>query len=189
MNSGTTDEELRILDSLGTRGIRLSATNLGLAVLERMEEVSDRIAPLGWHLQLLFPSPLLPELAPRIKKLSVSTVVLDHCADLTPEQGLNGPEFKAFRDLIETGRVWVKLSAPYRISKQRAPYTDVLEIGKALVAATKGRAVWGTDWPYALYKGETPDVGLLLDVLDSWCSDEETRDKILVDNPATLYGF
>ena len=36
---------------------------------------------------------------------------------------------------------------------------------------------------------KSPDVGVLLDQFAGWVPDAATRQLILVDNPAALYGF
>jgi predicted TIM-barrel fold metal-dependent hydrolase len=188
LKPGMTDAELHTLDSAGTRGVRISAAIDGAKVLDEIEATAERIAPFDWHLQLHFPGTLLPALVPRLKKLPVP-VVIDHCARITPQQGPGGPEFKALAQLMDTGRAWLKLSAPYRISERVPPYKDTEALGKALVALASEHAVWGTDWPNTMHSGPMPDAGMLLDVLETWCPDEATRNRILVDNPKKLYRF
>ncbi len=50
------------------------------------------------------------------------------------------------------------------------------------------RMVWGSDWPHPTEK-DKPDDAVLFDLLSDWAPDEQTRHRILVDNPARLYGF
>jgi predicted TIM-barrel fold metal-dependent hydrolase len=49
--------------------------------------------------------------------------------------------------------------------------------------------VWGTDWPHPTQRDTKPDDALLLDLLTDWAPDDVQRRRILVDNPAELYGF
>jgi predicted TIM-barrel fold metal-dependent hydrolase len=50
--------------------------------------------------------------------------------------------------------------------------------------------VWGSDWPHPTEQGKMlPDDALLFDLLAQWAPDEAARNRILVDNPARLYGF
>jgi D-galactarolactone isomerase len=94
----------------------------------------------------------------------------------------------AFRIL---GRTYVKLSAPYEVSKIGAPsYSDVAALAKELVRAAPDRMLWASNWPHPSATSEKrPDDADMLDLLLDWAPDDATRKKILVDNPARLYGF
>jgi D-galactarolactone isomerase len=85
----------------------------------------------------------------------------------------------------------VKLSAPYEVSKVGRPlYGDVGALAKALVKARPDRMLWASNWPHpSATPANKPDDTELLDLLLDWAPDEKTRHKILVDNPARLYGF
>jgi len=91
--------------------------------------------------------------------------------------------------LLQSGRGWSKLSAPYRTSAQTFPYADIVPFAHALVAAVPDRLVWGTDWPHVMLDGPMPNDGDLADLLATWVPDAAVRKRILVDNPARLYGF
>jgi D-galactarolactone isomerase len=92
---------------------------------------------------------------------------------------------------VESGKAWVKLSAPYETSKVGRPlYGDVGALAKALVKARPDRMLWASNWPHpSATPANKPDDGELLDLLLDWAPDAATRQKILVDNPASLYGF
>jgi 2-pyrone-4,6-dicarboxylate lactonase len=60
---------------------------------------------------------------------------------------------------------------------------------QALVSENPDRLVWGGDWPHPRMDGEMPDVGHLLNLFHQWAPDEGIRHRILVANPARLYGF
>ncbi|MGC1441997.1 MAG: amidohydrolase family protein, partial [Burkholderiaceae bacterium] len=89
------------------------------------------------------------------------------------------------------GKCWVKLTGSYRITgEQQPPYNDVIPYGQALVSAAPNRMLWGSDWPHPSYYGVMPNDGYLLDQLVDWTSDDKSLiKKILVENPAELYGF
>ena len=105
-----------------------------------------------------------------------------------PEEGLGQPAFQAVLRLLRHGH-WVKLSGSYRLSRQTPPYQDLMPYVRELVAARPDRVVWASDWPHAFLKTSMPNTTDLLDALADWVPDEETRNRILVDNPTALYRF
>jgi 2-pyrone-4,6-dicarboxylate lactonase len=177
-------EALKRLDAAGFRGVRLH-TRTGLADLEAL---AARVAPLGWHVQLHLEARDLPEIGPRLVRLPVH-VVIDHFARVDVRDGVDQPGFKALLTLMESGRCWVKLSAPFRLGDEAAPYAGVLPFARALVAARPDRLVWGSDWPHASFHGVMPNMGVLLGLVGEWAPDAGVRDMILGTNPAQLYGF
>ena len=95
------------------------------------------------------------------------------------------------RKLLDAGRTWVKLSSAYQDSKLGPPtYADIAPVAKAFVKAAPERMLWGSDWPHPTEKaGAKPDDAILFDLLADWAPAEELRQRILVDNPAALFGF
>ena len=100
-------------------------------------------------------------------------------------------EFRSLLNLLDTGRCWVKLSAPYETSKTGAPqYEDVSRLARALVKKAPERMLWASNWPHpSVPKEQRPSDEDLLELVLEWAADETTRRRILVDNPAELYGF
>ncbi len=183
------EAEIRELHEAGIRGLRFSYTVKNAMPPDRLEDVAGRIQPFGWHFQIRSTFRDLPELAPRLSRLSVD-YCLDHMSSIPPaEEAENDPAFRAMLRLVETGRCWVKLSAPYQLSRSGPPaYADMGGQARALVAAAPERMLWGTNWPHPTVTTK-PDEVDLLDVLLDWIDDESTRRAILVDNPAKLYDF
>jgi predicted TIM-barrel fold metal-dependent hydrolase len=130
----------------------------------------------------------LPAIGPRLARLPVH-VVIDHFARVDVREGVDQAGFKALLTLVESGRCWVKLSAPFRLGDPQAPYAGVTPFARALVAARPDRLVWGSDWPHASFHGVMPNMGVLLGLVDEWAPDARVRDMILAGNPAQLYGF
>lgn len=67
-------------------------------------------------------------------------------------------------------------------------YDDVTVLARALVKAVPERMLWASNWPHPdekVYRDEAD----LLDLLLNWTDDDATRNRILADNPAELYGF
>jgi predicted TIM-barrel fold metal-dependent hydrolase len=185
-----TDAELKRLDAGGIRGIRFSLGDPATAVvtIDMVEPLAKRIASLGWHVQLHMPGEMIAENAALLRRLP-TPIVIDHMGRLPPAVGLAHPVFKIILDLIEQGGTWVKLAGAYFNSRIGPPtYADSARIARAFVRAAPERLVWGSDWPHPSEK-EKPDDARLFDLLAEWAMDEKTRNRILVTNPETLYGF
>jgi len=99
--------------------------------------------------------------------------------------------FKCLQRLLDTGRCWIKLSAPYETSKTGAPkYEDVSVLARALVKQAPERMLWASNWPHPSARKPTPpDDVAMLELLADWAPDAGVQQKILADNPAELYGF
>jgi predicted TIM-barrel fold metal-dependent hydrolase len=128
-------------------------------------------------------------------------VVFDHFGGIEAALGLEQPGFANLVELVRSGSAYVKISAAYRSSALAPEYADIAPFARALIAANPHRILWGSDWPHPT--GVTPpgrratdvtpmkqiDDGALLNQLAVWEPDAAIRRKILVDNPARLYGF
>jgi predicted TIM-barrel fold metal-dependent hydrolase len=182
VDTGVSDLQLEELDRAGVKGVRVS-------VPAQLEALAARVAPLGWHVQMYLRAPMMLELAPRLPKLPVP-VVLDHFGGLSAAHAGASRELDTLLGLLGTGRIWVKLSGAYRVTVEGPPYRDVLPIARALVGKVPDRLLWGSDWPHPNLQGKPmPNDGDLLGLLADWAPDESVRRRILVDNPAGLYGF
>ena len=186
VDPGVGDAALRALHDGGTRGLRFNLVSGNGAPLEALEAMARRIAPFGWHLQLYTSGAVLAEIAPRLATLPVE-VVIDHMGGVRASEGTDAPGFQALLRLLGSGRAWVKLCG-YRISAG-PPFADVAPFAAALLAVAPERCVWGTDWPHPSLTAWMPEDGALFDLLGAWAPDDATRRRVLVDNPARLYGF
>jgi D-galactarolactone isomerase len=184
-----THGELKKLDAGGIRGIRFTVGQPQTAVVsvDMIEPLAQRIADLGWHVQLNMESDQIVENAEMLRRLP-TPIVFDHMGKL----GLSGvehPAFDAIRELLDRGRAWVKISGAYMNTRAGPPtYADATKAAQAFVRTAPERLVWGSDWPHPT-PAEKPDDALLFDLLAVWAPDERTREGILVSNPQTLYGF
>ncbi len=186
------DPELKRLNDGGIRGTRLTPLFGAEVTAETLAETARRIAPLGWHL-VYAPSGAEQwlDLAPRLGALPCD-VVIDHMAwrGYTLDGGLGQPGFRALIDALATGRVWLKLAAPHRYSTAAAPYPDLAPYVAAVIEARPDRMIWATDWPHVrVWDAPMPSDADLVDWILDWRLDDATRHRILVDNPAALYGF
>jgi predicted TIM-barrel fold metal-dependent hydrolase len=187
-----TDRELEALQAAGVRGVRVNVVDVregkGCLPAERLRHLAARIAPLGWHLELLAHVDEFPTLERDLGELPVD-LVFGHMGYMRTDRGLADPGFRALLRLAAEGRAWVKLTGPYRISSRPLPHEDVTPFAHALLEAAPGRIVWGSDWPHVMVKGAMPNDGDLADLLAAWVPDEALRRRVLVENPARLYGF
>jgi predicted TIM-barrel fold metal-dependent hydrolase len=186
----------------GVRGLRLNIATFGAAttdtIRERLAATAALCARHGWHVQLFLPASSLAPLAPTLRQVPVP-VVIDHFGLVSPESA-EGDACRTLRSLLGEGRVWVKLSAPYRIAED--PFEPrVARLAQLLADANPAHVVWGSDWPHTPPHGtvhtesneEAPyrdiDTGALLAATATWFSDPRQHRLMLVDNPALLYGF
>jgi predicted TIM-barrel fold metal-dependent hydrolase len=187
--------EIERLHQAGVRGLRFNVVDRrddkNVVPTAMLRGVAARIAPFGWHIELLVNVDEAPALAASIADIPVP-FVLGHLG--YPKSGARNwtahPAFAGLLHLIDGGRCWIKLTGPYRISNESdVPYEDVDAPARALIAAAPERMLWGTDWPHAMKKKRMANDGEMADLLERWASDSATRKRILVDNPAELYGF
>lgn len=178
VDADTDETTLECMHRRGARGVRLQQVVAGGASLDELEELAARIQPFGWHVQLFVDAAQLTDLVPRIRRLPVN-VVFDHMAQTTQAAGMESTGFEALLQMLQTGKVWVKLANAFG-------FPDAAR-ARSLIAANRERVVWGTDWPHLGVKGAALDDGKLLEALGEWTQDEALRQQILVDNPDRLY--
>ncbi|MGE0313063.1 MAG: amidohydrolase [Lautropia sp.] len=173
---------------LGVRGIRFSYTATAQAGMRVDPVLAARVSEHGWHAQVHVHDEQIVELAACLSALP-GRIVIDHMARIPAHAGVGGPAFASLLRLLDSGRVWVKLSAPMRLSAERYPYADVAPMARALVAHAPERVVWGSDWPNVNFDGALPSYAALVALLDSWVPDARLRHRILVENACALYDF
>ena len=158
-----------------------------LAALGRMAE---RIRDFGFHIELLVHVESFPELRHLAENTCVPLSVGHIGYTKAASGGIDHPGFQEFLALLRDGHFWVKLTAPYRISAgDNFPYPDIAPMAEAVVKTAPDRVIWGSDWPHVIHYRGMPNDGDLLDALADWVPDAGLRQRILVDNPARLYGF
>jgi len=183
--------ELQDMASGGIRGLRFSLWNPRDAVIsiDMLEPLAKRIADLGWHIQLHMSGDQIVDNEALLSRLPCPLVV-DHMGRIPPQAGTGHLAFKLICRWIEQGNGWVKLSGAYLNTVSGPPgYSDATAVAQAFVAFAPERMVWGSDWPHVTEKEHKPDDALLMDLLSTWIPDKTLRQKVLVDNPAALYGF
>lgn len=187
------DAELKTLNAAGVRGVRLNIVDVkdrkpGSLPMDRLSRLAARIAPMDWHMEFLMHADEFPDMDRTFADFPVP-IVLGHLGYMKTTLGLHAPGFQALLRLMQTGKAWVKLTGPYRISGTPLPHADTVPFAHALLKANADQVIWGTDWPHVMHKGATPNDGELTDLLLAWVPDAAQRERVLVDNPARLYAF
>ncbi|PTB18813.1 hydrolase [Trinickia symbiotica] len=200
-----TAAELSALHDGGVRGVRLNLEVKGVrdetVALSQLKRAARTVAPLGWSIQIYADVDVVAALSPAIAELSVP-VVLDHFAGVRiarqPEQR---DAFETVLQLVKAGNVYVKLSAPYRASRQAPDYADIAPFAQRLVQSRPDRMLWASDWPHTgsashrdgdlarIEPFRKEDAGRALNQMLAWAETAAVLQQILVDNPARLYGF
>jgi D-galactarolactone isomerase len=184
------DAELDRLTKAGICAVRIMTLHGGMLGFEVMDEIMARVHPFGWHANIQLDGRELPTYEAQIKRLP-GKFVIDHTGKFLEPVPPEHETFKCLLRLVDTGRCWVKLSAPYETSKTGAPrYEDVGRLAKALVKKAPERMLWASNWPHpSVPQEKRPSDEDLLDLLLDWAPVENDRKRILVGNPAELYGF
>jgi predicted TIM-barrel fold metal-dependent hydrolase len=186
------DSEMASLNERGVRGARLSNAFGYDVTYGSLRDAAERIAPYGWHIAIWPSGPEELQLIARtIGDLPVE-IVLDHLAGhcWSPALGIDQDGFALLLKLLQTGKVWLKLSGTYRVSSQAYPWRDLQPFAEKFVQEVPERLVWASDWPHVgMRNGPMPRSGQLLDWLADIGCDEARLRRILVDNPAILFGF
>jgi len=191
VDTNVKDAELQALADAGVRAIRVnlvSPQTWGTTSPDMLTALASRASPFGWHVQILMTGDQIVAHERVIRSLP-TRVVIDHLGRIPQPEGIKHPAFAAVCRLLDEGRTWVKVTEPYEDSKLGPPYADSTEVARAYVRAAPERILWGTDWPHPTQRAIKPDDALLVDLLTDWAPDDHTRRRILVENPAELFGF
>jgi 2-pyrone-4,6-dicarboxylate lactonase len=191
VTASVTDDELRSFHAAGARGIRVNLVDPGGMPFGSLADVghfAERLAPMGWHVEYLVHVHDFPELD-ALASMPVDTVV-GHFGYMPAANGVDHPGFRHFLKLFEGGRIWVKMTAPYRITaREHAPYDDIEPFARALRDVRPDRLLWGSDWPHVINKKPMANDADMFDHLAQWLPGEALLRQVLVDNPKRLYGF
>ena len=179
-------EDFEALHQGGVRGVRFNfVRHLGGAPdMDVFRRVVERVGPLGWHVVLHLDAPDIGELAGMIEALPLPAVI-DHMGRVPASAGVDQPAFRRLLALARREHVWVKVSGAERIAAP--PFRDAIPFARALMEASPDRVLWGTDFPHPNLKHEVDEADLV-DMLPEY-GDEAALSRLLVDNPARLYGF
>lgn len=192
VDQDVSDAQLASLDAQGVRGLRVnfvSPQSWGTTTQQMLVTLAHKLAGSVWHIQLFAHPDQIVALAPVLQALPVP-LVIDHMGRIDPAEATSAPAYRVLRALLDGGNAWLKLSGAYMRSTVHGPtYADTLPLGRALVQAAPERLVWGSDWPHTTEVAGTVNDADLVDLLQHWTGSDAAMDRILVDNPARLYGF
>ncbi len=203
LEPGASDAQLQALHAQGVRGLRLNVESSGQSAAKAVSAAlaywAQRLAALPWHIQIYASLDTLMAVHPTLQSVGLP-IVLDHFAMVLGSTALDDARFHAVQQLVQSGRAYVKLSAPYRIQSfaHEAPQA-VARIARQYLQANPERVLWGSDWPHthrepgksaheqSAYRSVGRDV--LQGGLHAWLPSADLRQRVLVDNPAQIYGF
>jgi predicted TIM-barrel fold metal-dependent hydrolase len=185
-----TEKDYAALHEGGIRGVRFNFVKHlgGMPDMDVFKHVLQRIQPLGWHLVVHLDAADIVELSGLFRALSLPFVI-DHMGRVKAGAGLEQRPFRALLELMKLGNCWVKVCGAERVSAAGPPFVDAIPFAQAVVNAAPDRVLWGTDWPHPNVGRHMPNDGDLVDLVPLIVPDEALRRKLLVHNPASLYGW
>ena len=185
------DAYIQKLHDAGIRGARFTRAGLGISFSPaEFDRAIGRVKELGWYIKVQPEAAGFFEQAPQFQNLEVS-VVIDHMGRPDPAAGPGEPTLRKLIELLkrEAGNFWVMLSLGEKISRQGPPWDDVVPIARACLEAAPDRCIWGSDWPHPVSKKPPPNDAELLELLYRYIPDDALLQRVLVDNPAKLFGY
>jgi 2-pyrone-4,6-dicarboxylate lactonase len=194
--SKISDADLHSLHTAGVRGIRFtevagpsaSRSFDGRTGIADLYVMAPRLQELGWHAQIWANCAVIAQNEVQLRSLGVP-LVIDHMGYFDVTRGVSDSAFQALLRLVADGIAWVKMTA-FRNSRSVPGYQDVRPFHDALISANPERLIWGSDWPFLGMTGDSrPDTGRLVQTFLEWLGDDVLRNRVLVTNPASLYGF
>ncbi|MCI4664016.1 MAG: amidohydrolase family protein [Neomegalonema sp.] len=181
--------DLEAMHARGVRGARIMNLPGGATPIARLKPVEKLARAVGWHLMVQFDGRELDDHLPMLQSIEVPFII-DHIAKFLEPVPADDRRVDEILRLLDRGDVWFKICAGYETSKLGGPhYEDVAPVAKRVIAHAPERIIWGSNWPHVgVPRAAYPDDAELLDILLEWASEAQIQ-RILVDNPATLYGF
>jgi 2-pyrone-4,6-dicarboxylate lactonase len=189
IDENRTNAELRQMHLRGVRALRLDLflrSKLSTSeLIAYIEHSAHRTRRMSWHIQFYAPGWVVRDLLPFLAGFDADFVI-DHMGYMLESDGLTNADFDRLLAAIGSGRGWIKLSAPYRLAKD-GNFDRLKAKARPIADAAPDRVIWGSDWPHIPEGGR--DTGELLNLLAEWFPDPAVRERILVKNPAKLFGF
>jgi predicted TIM-barrel fold metal-dependent hydrolase len=184
------EREFQRMHDGGIRGVRFNFVRHlgGRPEMAFFQRTVERVKAMGWHLILHLDAVDLVEFSEVFKKIPVP-LVIDHMGRVKASEGLDQQPFKVLLEWMKRDQFWVKICGAERVSSMGPPFTDAVPFARKLIEAAPDRVLWGTDWPHPNVGRHMPNDGDLMDLFAQMAPEPALQQKILVDNPARLYGF
>lgn len=185
-----TDNEFQDLHDGGIRGVRFNFVSHlgGTPDLEGMKNVLERVKRLGWHLVIHVNAEDIIKFQDFFQQFGME-IIVDHMGRVPCDEGTEQEAFQILKEFMHRDNWWCKVCGSERISREGPPFHDAVPFAKELIAIAPDRILWGTDFPHPNITRWMPNDGDLLDLVPLFAEDETMQRKVLVDNPARLYGF
>ena len=191
LDPSITDSELVELREGGFSGFRIKTNSRGGLSFDDSKRMAARTEGFGWHVE--FMSQSLEEVIGAVPFLNSLKVpyMFDHVAHAEPHMTGGDQEFAELLKILKNEQqAWINLYSFYQLSEAGPPdYRDMVDVVQAIVGNRADNIVWGSNWPHGGVRVPMPDDGDLLDFLLATVPEERTRNAILADNPARLYGW
>ena len=182
------EEKLAELHDGGIRAVRFNFLKrlVDDAPKDKFLELASRL-PEGWHVVIYFEADILEEMRSFVDAIPVP-IVIDHMGRPDVSQGADGPDMRAFRELLDSrDDIWTKVTCPDRLDAAGPPYANFVAAVRPLVEDYPNRVLWGTDWPHPNMQDVLPDDGQLVDAIPQIAVTELLQRQLLVENPMALY--
>jgi 2-pyrone-4,6-dicarboxylate lactonase len=190
INNTMTDDELAALGKAGICACRFAFLKRlgGVGNMKLFRTLVDRVAAIGWHVDIYLEAGTIQEFVPVLKALPV-TYVIDHMGTISAAKGVDDAEFRALLELQSSDeKCWVKITGLERASASGPPFHDSVPFARKLIDNAPDRVIWGTDWPHPNVK-IMPNDGDLVDLIPLYAPDTSIQRKLLVTNPERLFKF
>lgn len=190
LEPGTSQVEIGSLHAAGVRGARFNLLfDSQDCSQQAIWDVSERITDLGWHLELCARPEMILALRSTLERLHVP-IVIAHMGLLPSERWEHHAAFELLAEWAVSNICWIKLSGPYLQQAWCPDETYDVQLAHEFLRLAPDRIVWGSDWPHPNRNAnEKPDDALLLDWLFNACGSADLSQRVLVKNPAVLYGW
>jgi 2-pyrone-4,6-dicarboxylate lactonase len=185
-----TEKDFQRMHDGGIRAVRFNFVKHlgGRPDMAFFNKTVERVKAMGWHLILHLDATDLVEFQDLFRRIPVP-MVIDHMGRVKAAEGLEQEPFRILLSSLRNENTWVKVCGAERVSSMGPPFTDAVPFAQALIAAAPERILWGTDWPHPNVGAHMPNDGDLVDLFARMAPDPAIQRRILVENPARLYGF
>lgn len=181
--------DIKALHARGVRGARIMDLPGGATPIAAMKPVERLAREAGWSLIVQFSGHDIDLHYDALRSIETNYVI-DHVGRFMPATRAHDKRVDAVLRLLDRGNAWFKIAGFYEFSRSGGPgFADIAPVARRVIAHAPERIVWGSNWPHVgVARTDYPDDAMLLDILLDWAAPDELE-KILVDNPAELYGF